>query len=315
MPDDRPPARGPDDEPSGEQREALAPDQRAQALVWPPTDDELAAWEVVPLHDPAQPSTPPATVPPADPVPVSPTPAGPAARGAVVVRAAPRSMIPPRGERREPSAPGISATSKAVTERRSAHLAAPRSTMSILVVVPLLAVLSAAAGFAAALWIGPRLLSDTALQAEPAVLIVESREPGSRVLVNGEPWGTTPLRLSMTGGETRIEIEPAPTTSTSSATTPGGIRPTAGVLRESPPGEAPGSVLIRSTPPGARVVLMGRFQGLTPVSVGGIPPGLHDVQIAGASGTALRRVNVRAGRLSTLEVDLQGAGERPAVRP
>lgn len=308
MPDDRTPERGPSNEAPAEPHQAIAPDQLAPTLVWPPTSEELDAWEVVPLRDPSEASKPPTIVPqPAEPAIRAPAAAGPTAQGAVVVRIAPSWLTRPREGRDGPSASKGAGESQAATRRRSGRLAAPRSAMAILIVVPLLAVLSAAAGFAAALWIGPRLFVDTSRQTRPTVVIVESREPGSQVLVNGEPWGTTPLRLSMAGGETRIAIEPRPVPPTSSSTTPGAVRPTAGVLRGSPRGKASGSVLIRSTPPGARVVLRGRFRGLTPLTIGGIPPGLHEVEVAGQSGSALRRLDVRAGQLARLDVDLQGS--------
>jgi hypothetical protein len=278
--------------------------------VWPPTDDELDAWEVVPLsHGSLErtPAPPAVASPAAQPAPVSAAVA--VAHGAVVVRTAPRTLTHPGEEPGVPSAPRLRAGLHALAERLQRHPAVPRSVMACGAIVLLVALLSAAAGFAAALWVGPTFLSGTGGEPLPTVLIVESREPGSQVLVNGEPGGRTPLRLPMTGGETRIEVEPGQPAPAAPAATKGRVAPTAGAVRGSREGGAAGSMLIRSTPPGARVVIGGRFRGVTPLGVGGIPAGPHDVEIAGTSGSVLRRVNVGADQLLTLDVDLRTAAE------
>ena len=59
-----------------------------------------------------------------------------------------------------------------------------------------------------------------------------------------------------------------------------------------------GAVRIESTPPGLPVTMGGRPRGVTPLTLGKIPPGRHDVLV----GTAARQVDVTAGEVATLRV-------------
>jgi hypothetical protein len=62
--------------------------------------------------------------------------------------------------------------------------------------------------------------------------------------------------------------------------------------------ETTGAVTIESTPPGLPVTMGGRSRGVTPLTLGRIPPGRHDVLV----GTATRQVDVTAGEVVTLRV-------------
>lgn len=59
-----------------------------------------------------------------------------------------------------------------------------------------------------------------------------------------------------------------------------------------------GAVLIESTPPGQAVTMGGRARGVTPLTVGLVRPGRHDVMVGGV----FRRVDVVAGEVATLRV-------------
>ena len=59
-----------------------------------------------------------------------------------------------------------------------------------------------------------------------------------------------------------------------------------------------GAVAIESTPSGLPITMGGRPRGVTPITLGQIPPGRHDVLVGGA----MRRVDVQAGQVTTLRV-------------
>lgn len=59
-----------------------------------------------------------------------------------------------------------------------------------------------------------------------------------------------------------------------------------------------GAVSIESTPPGMPVTMGGRPRGVTPVIVGMIKPGRHDVMVGGA----LRQVDIQANEVTALRV-------------
>ncbi len=59
-----------------------------------------------------------------------------------------------------------------------------------------------------------------------------------------------------------------------------------------------GAVSIESTPAGLPVTMGGRSRGVTPVTVGQVLPGRHDVLVGGV----MRRVDVEAGQVTTLRV-------------
>jgi hypothetical protein len=76
-----------------------------------------------------------------------------------------------------------------------------------------------------------------------------------------------------------------------------------GAAPSSPPPGAPvsptmGAVVIETVPAGLPVTMGGRARGVTPVTIGMIRPGRHDVMI----GTAFRQVDVRANEVTTVRV-------------
>ena len=59
-----------------------------------------------------------------------------------------------------------------------------------------------------------------------------------------------------------------------------------------------GAVAIESTPAGLPVTMGGRPRGVTPITIGLIRPGRHDVMV----GRALRQVDIVANEVVTLRV-------------
>jgi hypothetical protein len=70
-----------------------------------------------------------------------------------------------------------------------------------------------------------------------------------------------------------------------------------------------GRLLIRSDPAGAKVLVDGRSQGVTPVSLTGVAPGSRRVVVSFAGRDVQQMVNVEAGSTASLIVPLTSAAE------
>jgi PEGA domain len=84
---------------------------------------------------------------------------------------------------------------------------------------------------------------------------------------------------------------PAPTTAPGPTT-----NPTATAAAAIAPGR--GGVLIESTPSGLPVTMEGRERGVTPITIGQLKPGRHDVLVGGLT----RKVDITAGTVTSLRV-------------
>jgi hypothetical protein len=62
-----------------------------------------------------------------------------------------------------------------------------------------------------------------------------------------------------------------------------------------------GSIDVKTTPPGATVLVDGKARGVTPLSLGGVAPGRHEIALTSADGTVRRTVTVAAGETAMLE--------------
>lgn len=91
-----------------------------------------------------------------------------------------------------------------------------------------------------------------------------------------------------------------PAKPTTTPKTPPGVEPAAG--RASAGGRrATGSVRVTTAPAGARVTVDGKAHGVTPVTVGDLSPGNHEVALESSAGTVRRTVTVAANQTATLE--------------
>jgi len=108
------------------------------------------------------------------------------------------------------------------------------------------------------------------------------------------------------GGRSVWQSRPAstpaakPTPTTPTPKTPAAVEPA--------PGRAPaagrratGSVKVSTTPAGARVTVDGKPHGVTPVTVGDLSPGNHEVALQSSAGTVRRTVTISANQTATLE--------------
>lgn len=125
-----------------------------------------------------------------------------------------------------------------------------------------------------------------------------------------KPDASSPATADGKGGAEKSATTPAPHTDAP------GSAPS--VARSAPPATAvptvaappvsdvnTGSVDITSNPPGLKVMMVGVTRGVTPLTVRGLPPGLHDVQLSRGGRGVIRKVLVSAGKTSKLDVALQ----------
>lgn len=89
---------------------------------------------------------------------------------------------------------------------------------------------------------------------------------------------------------------PTPATDVAPAAPPASTE--ASAAGEAPVSDTTGAVEIESTTPGLPVTMGGRNRGVTPITLGQVKPGRHDVLVGGLA----RQVQVQAGKVTTLRV-------------
>jgi hypothetical protein len=136
-------------------------------------------------------------------------------------------------------------------------------------------------------------------QARPRVgtASVQSTPPGADVLVDGNPVGTTPLRVELPAGEHAVELRLKGASRTETVDVVRGAEATLNVDWNQ---TRVGSLAVASTPPQAHVFVDGRDRGVTPLTVADLTVGAHTVRIDSSEGSVTRRVQIGEGRTETL---------------
>jgi hypothetical protein len=152
----------------------------------------------------------------------------------------------------------------------------------------------------------------TAAPAPPSVgsIRVSSDPAGADVRVDGAAAGRAPMALQLPGGRHVVELAS------------GGQRRT--ITVDVKPGEtsslvvglssataATGQLRVTTTPAGARVFVDGQPRGTSPILVGDLEPGEHDVRVEGRARSVRQSVVVEAGTTAALLLPLPG-GDAPA---
>jgi hypothetical protein len=249
-------------------------------------------------HDRATPSASPSLVPVAAPIvsPVEP------------IAAAPRTL------RSVPRAEVTSGTSHpAPTSHHSAHVDVESHTRrpiprfqsarrpGVVAAAIVLVALTVGGIFAARRYV---FASGTA--AAPTgtgTMTVNSNPAGAQVVVDGELRGVTPTTLTLQSGTHKLELRGAGEPRTMAVTVAAGAQVSQYI--ELANGRATtGRLQVRTDPAGARVTVDSVLRGPSPVTIGDLEAGEHEVVVAGDTGSVVQSVTIEAGMTSSLVVPL-----------
>jgi PEGA domain-containing protein len=137
--------------------------------------------------------------------------------------------------------------------------------------------------------------------------VIDSNPPGI-VTIEGVVRGETPLSLRLPAGTHHVTIAAGQAARSVLLEIEAGS--TTRQYVEFAPVSAPittGRLDVSSQPPGARVTVDGAVKGTTPISLGEIAEGPHQLSIANGETTVRRSVTIRAGATSSVDVALSSA--------
>jgi hypothetical protein len=156
---------------------------------------------------------------------------------------------------------------------------------------------------------GRSYFTPAASAAVPGTLIVNTDPPGVPVAIDGKQHGETPVTLELPAGSHVLTLLTEGSPRTIPLTITAGA--TVSQFVEVPkPVEQTGQLDIRTDPSGARVSVDGMSRGVSPVSVKGLTPGVHRVDVANDLGSVRQDITVEAGVTASLVVPMaapQGA--------
>jgi hypothetical protein len=141
-------------------------------------------------------------------------------------------------------------------------------------------------------------------------LVVNTNPPGIMIAIDGEPRGTSPLRLELASGDHVVDVLSDSGRRTIPVTVTAGSE-VAHFIDMPQAVTSAGQLQIRTEPSGARVIVDGEPRGLSPATIDGLAPGVHKVTIEGALGSVSEEVTVQAGAVASLVVPLNGPSGVP----
>jgi hypothetical protein len=142
---------------------------------------------------------------------------------------------------------------------------------------------------------------------QPGTLTVNTSTAGVLVVIDGFSRGRTPLTTDLSPGEHVLEL----VTDAGRRTIPLSIPPGGNVsqfVEVAAPAVNTGKVFVRTEPAGARVSVDGQYFGSSPITVDGLSPGVHTVEVGDRSSAVTERVTIEAGATAALVVPLSGTG-------
>ena len=247
-------------------------------------------------------------------------PAAPPAPPPVVVPVAARIETPvvtfaaaPRALRTAPRADAVSSTSHPVPVSHPAHYAdvesrtiqparRSRSTRGpgIVAAALMLVALTAGGMLAARRYV---FASTVAAGAGTGTMTVNSNPTGAQVVVDDVPRGVTPATLTLPAGTHKLELRGAGEPRTIAVAVMAGAQMSQ-YIELARSRATTGRVQVRTDPAGALVTVDSVSRGASPVIVGDLEPGEHEVVVAGDTGSVIQSVTVEAGMTSSLVVPL-----------
>jgi len=172
------------------------------------------------------------------------------------------------------------------------------------VVVPLVCVAVVVVGAAVAAVIFIPKWQASAAVVPSGKLVVMSEPAGAEVRVDGQLRGVTPLNLSLPAGPHSLQLDRASVTRSIAVGVKADSEATHYVDLQTVPVAEVGQLFVTTEPAGAHVSVDGQPRGVSPVSIGNIPPGQHAVSIKSDKGTVQRSVTVERGQTASLVVSL-----------
>ena len=127
--------------------------------------------------------------------------------------------------------------------------------------------------------------------------VFDSVPPGAQVLVDGNPVGSTPVRVELPVGSHAVELKLKAARRRQTLEIARGREAAVNVDWNARP---VGRLQISSTPTGARVLVDGRERGETPLTLDELAVGTHTVQIESSEGSVRRQVVILAGKTESM---------------
>jgi hypothetical protein len=135
--------------------------------------------------------------------------------------------------------------------------------------------------------------SPAPIGASVGTLNVDSNPPGAQVVVDGEVRGTTPVNLTLKAGAHTLELRGAGEPRVIPLMVAAGSQ-VSQYIELPKSGPSPGQLQIRSEPAGARISIDGQPRGVSPMTIGDLEPGEHDVLLESDLGSVRQKVTIQA---------------------
>jgi len=137
-------------------------------------------------------------------------------------------------------------------------------------------------------------------------LVVNTNPSGAIVMIDGKDRGSSPLTIELAPGKHALQVVgiDGQVRALPVVVTEG--RELAQFIELPTVTTAPdrGQLQVRTEPAGARVTIDGQFRGVSPLTVEGLTPGPHGVELQDGTETVTERVTIEAGMTASLVVPL-----------
>jgi hypothetical protein len=136
--------------------------------------------------------------------------------------------------------------------------------------------------------------------------VVESSPSGAQVIVDGESRGVTPVELSLRPGPHVLELHGGGEPRVIPLTVTAGAQ-VSQYIELPQAASTPGALRVRTDPAGAQIRIDGRPRGISPLTIGDLAPGEHEVALENDRGSVTQTVTIEAGATASLVVPLTTA--------